>query len=234
MGKSRRFHKRVQKRHTRKHKPTRKKNKMKKNYSIKQRGGNAGVAIAIGAAMGLALVGWSFHDQVINNGKSEDKQRSIHDTFSDNTTRSAPDVSDLYDKRNEPPCIGNPLLEKLNETLEKAQIRADDQLPTDGKENRQAYLRIIKPMIDMTNTLCTMFPFLYRSQHMEDCEGTKYGISEQVDKIVDEVSEQYDYSKLTDSRTTEIEKEELTELINLALKLPGAKESIFEQYNCRP
>ena len=70
MVKSRRFHKRVQKRHTRKHKPTRKKNKMKKNYSIKQRGGNAGVAIAIGAVMGAALVGYAFFRGITNNGKS--------------------------------------------------------------------------------------------------------------------------------------------------------------------
>ena len=52
MVKSRRFHKRVQKRHTRKHKPTRKKNKMNKIYSIKQRGG---IPVGIGAAS-VALV----------------------------------------------------------------------------------------------------------------------------------------------------------------------------------
>ena len=59
MGKSRRFHKRVQKRHTRKHKPTRKKNKMNKNYSRKQRGGNpvVGLTIGLGAAVLAVLLG---------------------------------------------------------------------------------------------------------------------------------------------------------------------------------
>ena len=56
MGKSRRFHKRIQKRHTRKHKPTRKKNKMNKNYSRKQRGGNPVVGITIGAVVTVAAV----------------------------------------------------------------------------------------------------------------------------------------------------------------------------------
>ena len=54
MGKSIRFHKRVQKRHTRKHKTTRKKNKINKNYSRKQRGGNM-VGLGIGASMALAF-----------------------------------------------------------------------------------------------------------------------------------------------------------------------------------
>ena len=54
MGKSKRFHKRVQKRHTRNHKPTRKKNKMNKNYSRKQRGGNPVVGITIGAVVAVA------------------------------------------------------------------------------------------------------------------------------------------------------------------------------------
>ena len=67
MGKSRRFHKRVQKRHTRKHKPTRKKNKMKKNYSIKQRGGNPISILAITAA---SIAGLSFLIyELINMGK---------------------------------------------------------------------------------------------------------------------------------------------------------------------
>ena len=75
MGKSRRFHKRVQKRHTRKHKPTRKKNKMKKNYSRKQRGGNP-VSIAIGGVLMLAVGAL-----LVNLANEPDEgKRTIHTT----------------------------------------------------------------------------------------------------------------------------------------------------------
>jgi hypothetical protein len=75
MGKSRRFHKRVHKRHTRKHKPTRKKNKMKKNYSRKQRGGNP-VSIAIGGVLMLAVGAL-----LVNLANEPDEgKRTIHTT----------------------------------------------------------------------------------------------------------------------------------------------------------
>ena len=56
MVKSRRFNKRVQKRQTRKHKTTRKKNRVSKKYSRKQRGGVdplIATAVGIGAAIVL-------------------------------------------------------------------------------------------------------------------------------------------------------------------------------------
>ena len=58
MGKSIRFHKRVQKRHTRKHKPTRKKNRVSKKYSRKQRGGvNPLIATTVGIYAFVAVMG---------------------------------------------------------------------------------------------------------------------------------------------------------------------------------
>jgi hypothetical protein len=57
MGKSRRIHnRRVQKKHTRKHEHTRRKNKVKKKYSRKQRGGVATAAVLPFIEVGGALV----------------------------------------------------------------------------------------------------------------------------------------------------------------------------------
>ena len=60
MGKSRRFHKRVQKRHTRKHKTTRNK-RVTKIYSRKQRGGNPMVLSVAGLLALLAIGGTALY-----------------------------------------------------------------------------------------------------------------------------------------------------------------------------
>ena len=80
MGKSKGVNKRFQKRHTRKNKPTRK-NKVTKNYSRKQRGGNAlyiylasvGAAGIIGGIISYAMDSYELNEQrnktAIENGK---------------------------------------------------------------------------------------------------------------------------------------------------------------------
>ena len=93
MGKSIRFHKRVQKRHTRKHKPTRKKNKMKKNYSKKQRGGNplmlwgsVGLGAAVAAVYAFYLIKDGYHGpfkNIFNNRTSEEREKAFQELLHD-------------------------------------------------------------------------------------------------------------------------------------------------------
>ena len=104
MGKSRRFHKRVQKRHTRKDKPTRKKNKMKKNYSRKQRGGNpVGIAVAVGAtlALGALLLNLANGPTVVDHERdppSYKKDAVVQDQPMDTDKERDPDKEDEDDQ----------------------------------------------------------------------------------------------------------------------------------------
>lgn len=110
MGKSRRIHnRRVQKKHTRKHGHTRRKNKVKKKYSRKQRGGVATAAvipfIEVGGALVLTAVASFLFGRSIRGVR-----------FNRNTEYT---TADLEDNLGEETNLGQETLEELIHSLSR-------------------------------------------------------------------------------------------------------------------
>ena len=135
MGKSKRFHKRVQKRHTRKHKQTRKKNKMNKNYSRKQRGGNAVVGLTIGAGVAaMVAIGAITAALSERRGAIIHKQNAVFQEDQKNTAYKRRDeivqltngkIASLMDRVGENEEYINSLIVEAGKNAEKVEIARD-------------------------------------------------------------------------------------------------------------
>jgi uncharacterized phage infection (PIP) family protein YhgE len=165
MGKSRRIHnRRVQKKHTRKHGHTRRKNKVKKKYSRKQRGGVATAAVVpfieLGAgalALTVAVLGISSGVRYIFNRNTEYTDAELKDSLEEQRLEELiHSLSGVGENNNASDSL-NVVLASITSisNLLKKEInsvnRALDELGTANKEKKDRITKYQDVILDLMN-----------------------------------------------------------------------------------